>query len=106
MPDQAPVEQARAVPDWTHAPLAWCGEPERAGPDCGGGLEVWSEELTQPVLAECLLPHSKCEALAQDALGCARALAIQFVELAQDMRDRGGVLETRSVEPAHPVLAE
>ena len=47
-------------------------------------LEVWSVELTQPVLAGCLFSPCKCRALAQDSLGCADSPETQYAEPAQD----------------------
>ena len=67
----------------------------------GGVLEVWSVELTQPVLAGWLYLPCKW-VLAQDAQGCADS---QYAEPAQDILVHGGILETRSAEPAPSFLA-
>ena len=65
------VVLALVVLGWGHAPQSECGEQAQDVLGCGGILEVWSVELTQPVLAGCLYLPCKCRLLAQDAQGCA-----------------------------------
>jgi hypothetical protein len=45
---------ALVVPGWGHEPHGEGEEQEQGVLDRGGVLEVWSVELTQPVLAGCL----------------------------------------------------
>ena len=96
---------ALVVPGWGHAPQGECGEQAQEVLDCGGVLEVWSVELTQPVLAGCLFSPCKCRALAQDALGCADSPETQYGEPAQDILVQGDILETRTAEPGPSFLA-